>query len=251
MSDDRLSQIETLWSLVLQAHDGPATSADATQVLLDRYGPAVRRYLGGALRDTVAADDLYQDFAIRFLRGDFQSANPEKGRFRSFLKTILFRMVADYHRQRQKQRSVPMDENVVGDADDDDCDRQFTRVWRDEILKRAWSEIASVEKETGKPWYSVMRLRVENPKMGSQQLAERLSEQLGRPISNSNMRVILHRARDQFAVSLINAIADSLASGSLDEIEEELADLELLEYCQQALSDRRAQLSQQEPPAVE
>ncbi len=244
MNDDRLSQIETLWSVVLKAHESPSQGRDATQLLLDRYGAAVRRYLGGALRDPVAADDLYQDFAMRFLRGDFHAANPDKGRFRNFLKTILFRMVADHHRQRQRQRSVQLDEEIQPvdpDDDTDQRDQQFTRVWRDEMLKRAWASMAATEKETGKPWYSVMRLRVENPQLSSDEMAERLSEQLGRPISKTNLRVILHRAREQFAESLIDTIADSLTSGSIDEIEEELADLELLEYCQQALNDRRSQ----------
>ncbi len=209
-------------------------------MLLDRYGAAVRRYLGGALRDSVAADDLYQDFAMRFLRGDFHAANPEKGRFRNFLKTILFRMVADFHRQQQRQRFVPMDDHIPSADEQELRERQFTQVWRDEILKRAWSELAALERESGKPWYSVMRLRVENPELSSGQLAERLSVQIDRPISKANLRVILHRARDQFSEALINAIADSLASGSIDEIEEELADLELLGYCQQALKDRKA-----------
>lgn len=239
MNEDRLSDIETLWSLVLQAKDTPSKSQNATRQLLDRYGVAVRRYLGGALKDQVAADDLYQDFAIRFLRGDFHSANPDRGRFRSFLKTILFRMVADHHRQNQKQRAVPVNEQTYSDDELEQREQQFTQVWRDEMLKRAWESLASLEKETGKPWYSVMRLRVENPKLSSDQLAERLSEQLDRAISKSNLRVILHRARDRFAESLIDTVADSLSSGTLDDIEEELADLELLEYCQQALRDRR------------
>ena len=239
MTDERLSQIDTLWSLVFKANDTPSKSQDATQKLLDRYGVAVRRYLGGALRDSVAADDLYQDFAIRFLRGDFQSANPERGRFRNFLKTVLFRMVADHHRQNQKQRAVTVDEQSLPDDDPKLHEQQFTQVWRDAMLKRAWTSLATLEKESGKPWYSVMRMRVENPKLGSDELAEKLTAQLGRTISKANLRVILHRAREKFAGSLIDSVADSLTSGSIDQIEEELADLELLSYCQPSIKERR------------
>ena len=37
---------------------------------------AAYRYLLGAVHDPDAADDLCQDFAVRFLRGDFRRADP-------------------------------------------------------------------------------------------------------------------------------------------------------------------------------
>src|SRR5262245_41794459 len=91
---ERLSRITTLWSLVYEAHGDAADAAKAAQHrLMDRYGGAAHRYLLGALRDADAADDLFQDFSLRFLRGDFRNADPERGRFRDFVKTALFHLI--------------------------------------------------------------------------------------------------------------------------------------------------------------
>ena len=46
-------------------------------------------------------------------------------------------------------------------------------------------------------------------------------------------------ARELFAELLLDEVAESLASGSLDEAEQELIDLELHEYCRPALEKRR------------
>ena len=58
MNEDRLSRIETLWSVVRQAHDGAASDSRsaAQKQLLEQYGGAVRRYLLAALRNQDAAD---------------------------------------------------------------------------------------------------------------------------------------------------------------------------------------------------
>src|SRR5262245_18556900 len=86
-SAQRLSSISTLWSLVEKAHQETIAAAIAQRALLQRYCGAVYRYLLGALLDEAAAEDLFQDFALRFLRGDFRRADPGKGRFRDYLKT--------------------------------------------------------------------------------------------------------------------------------------------------------------------
>src|SRR5262249_55922037 len=90
----QLNQISTSWSVVGRAHadSGPGAEA-ARRDLLDRYGGAAYRYVRGAVRDPEAADELYQEFALRFLRGDFHRAAPEFGRFRDFVKTALVRLV--------------------------------------------------------------------------------------------------------------------------------------------------------------
>lgn len=49
--DDRLSRIDTMWSVVQRAHaDQTMEVRRAQKQLLDRYGGAIRRYLVGSLR---------------------------------------------------------------------------------------------------------------------------------------------------------------------------------------------------------
>ena len=100
--ETRLSRISTRWSVVFQAHAGPVDTAQAAlRLLMQRYSGAVYRYLLGAVHDPDAAADLAQEFALRFLRGDFRRADPQRGRFRDYLKTALMNLVTDYYRERQ------------------------------------------------------------------------------------------------------------------------------------------------------
>ena len=115
MDDDlHLSHIQTAWSMVRRAHGDHTAVQSAQQALLDRYGGAVRRYALAALRDEDAADEVFQEFALKFVRGDFEGADPERGRFRAFVKTIVYRLIVDYQRRRKKrQREGPMHTNVA------------------------------------------------------------------------------------------------------------------------------------------
>src|SRR5262245_54535457 len=103
-SPERLSQIQTLWTVVCQAcGTGPTKVVNtAQQQMLERYGKVVHRYLLGALRDADAADEISQEFALRFVRGDLRGVDRERGRFRDFLKGVLFHLIGDYYRRRKK-----------------------------------------------------------------------------------------------------------------------------------------------------
>ena len=86
--DQRLSRITTHWTGIIRAHQGTTTTAEKARAeLLQCYAGAVYRYLLGAVRDADAAQDLSQEFVVRFLRGGFRRADPERGRFRDYLKT--------------------------------------------------------------------------------------------------------------------------------------------------------------------
>src|SRR5437868_4985846 len=98
-----LSRVTTRWSLVVQAHWGDRSAmTEAQEALLDRYGGAIARYLLAALRDPAAAGEVAQEFALCVVRGDFRNADPQRGRFRDFVRTVLFHLVVNYQRQRQK-----------------------------------------------------------------------------------------------------------------------------------------------------
>jgi RNA polymerase sigma factor (sigma-70 family) len=251
--EQRLSRIATQWSLVHRAHgEGDDDRHFAQRALLDRYGGAIRRYLVAALRDADAADEVFQDFALRFVQGDFQSARPDRGRFRSFLKTILFRMVTDYHRRRQRRRrhEIPVVEELPAVADaavevsEDEVD--FAVSWREDLLARAWEQLRDAERRHGRPFYTILRCRVEHPDATSQELAERLSERLEKTLTAGNLRVLVHRARDKFAEFLLEEVAASLDSGSLDHLEQELIDLRLHDYCRDMLARLRQRTTFQE-----
>jgi RNA polymerase sigma-70 factor (ECF subfamily) len=240
--DARLSRLATLWTLVGQAHQGKTdTLQTARQRLLDYYGGAVRRYLLASLKDPDAADDLFQEFAVRILRGDLGGADPERGRFRNFVKGVLFHMIANYHkRERGKFRQMDpnLPEPAVQPATTLDSDREFLTSWRDELLARSWAGLAAVEQETGQPFHTVLRFRADHPDLPSPRLAEELSTQLQRPFTAAGVRQTLHRARDKFADLLLDAVAQSLTEPDPEQLQQELLDLGLLDYCRTALQRR-------------
>jgi hypothetical protein len=151
----RLSEISTQWKLVRQAHSGrPAEASQAQLRLLLRYGAAVNRYLLGALRDADAAEELGQEFAYRFIRGDFQGADPARGRFRDYLKAVLVRMVAQYHQaQRNQLPLVPalVPARPAEDSQVVDADVEFLKIWRRVLLNRAWEALARLQQQIGQP----------------------------------------------------------------------------------------------------
>src|SRR5262245_50273843 len=99
----RIDEISTRWTMLFQAHTPGDAAQAARQALVQRYRGAVYRYRLGAVRDEGVAKELAQEFAVRFLHGDFRRADPERGRFRDYLKTALIHLVNDHKKDRRQQ----------------------------------------------------------------------------------------------------------------------------------------------------
>lgn len=240
--NQRLSRISTQWSLLTQAHQGSSDLVSAAQqALMQRYCGAVYRYLLGIVRDADTADELAQEFALRFLEGDFHRVNPEKGRFRDFLKMSLRHLVIDHHRRKQRTpQALPEGGYEPADTSEPaDLDGQFAESWRVELLNRAWEALKRIEHETGQPYHAVLRYRADHPEVRSGEMAEKLGTTLGRDLTANGVRQLLHRAREKFADFLLDDVAQSLEDASRERLEEELVDLNLLEYCRPALDRRK------------
>jgi RNA polymerase sigma-70 factor (ECF subfamily) len=232
--EQRLSGIATQWTAVFQAHgSGDDTVVAARNRLMLRYSGAVYRYLLGAVRDPDTAGDLCQEFAVKFLRGDFRRAAPERGRFRDYVKTALVNLVNDYFRTRQaapkgliENASAPSVDQTAGD---------FEGGWRTELLEQTWKALA----EANPTFFATLRLRVEDPDLPSGEMAERLTQGLGREISAENVRKTIQRAHAKFADLMLDLVAESLDQPAPADLEEELKALDLLRYCRTALDRRR------------
>ena len=242
-----LSRISTIWDVFGRSRE-LASDADKNRwaTLLQRYQGAIYRYLLGAVRDADAADELFQEFALRCLQGAFRGVDPQRGRFRDYLKTTLFHLIVDYQKKRQKS-PLPLNLEVAEPAapqegsTESEC--QFIESWRDDLLARAWAELAKVEKSGGQPYYSVLKFRTENQDADSDQMAESLTKRLcpEKPFTGAGIRKTLQRARANFADHLIDDVVESLGNPSVEELQQELDDLGLLPYCRSALERRKGQ----------
>lgn len=237
--DEHLSRIQTHWSELLT---GSADQAEAQRhALLLRYYRAAFRYLLGVVRDPEAAEELAQDFAVRFLRGDFRRADQSRGRFRDLLKTALRNLARDYWR-RQRRAAVALSGDVAdavpAAADDDSNDAAFDASWREELLARTWEALAHLEQETSKPYFAALRLKVQHPEMRSPELAALLGQALGKDVSADGLRQTLHRARRAFGALLVREVELSLEAPDVNQLEAELIELRLLEFCRAALRSR-------------
>ena len=227
--NQRLSRMSTQWTLLAQAHAGPGDEAvEAQRRLMQRYCGAAYRYLLAAVRDENAAMDLCQEFAVRFLRGDFRRAAADRGRFRDYVKTSLRHLVTDYHRARQ---AGPQDLPPELAAPQATIEDDFLAGWREELLSKAWETLA-----TNHPTFNaVLRAHAERQDASAAELAADLGETTGRPLTAGNVRVMLHRARTRFAEFLVAEVAQSLDQPTPSELADELEVLGFLKLCRPAL----------------
>lgn len=233
-----LSRIDTLWSVVLRAHEGEAESArSARQALIERYGGAAKRYLRACLRDEDSAEEVFQEFALRMVRGDFRAADPQRGRFRSFVKTALHNLVVDFRRRAGRNKTHPLNEAAAAEMEEPGPQEHlFVQSWSQELLDRSWARLRESERVGGAPYYSALRLLVDDPNLSAAGVAWQLTAEQGSEITAGNIRVVIHRARQMFADFLVAEVVQSLESSSREEVQQELGELSLLPYCQIALS---------------
>ena len=253
MEELNLSDISTQWSKVLCAGQGADDAKAARNALLLRYYQVVLRLLRAQLRDEYAADQVCSNFAVRVLEADrfLQGVDPRRGRFRDYLKAVLRHMVADYHRERQRdgkkreELTEGNNEPAVLDSSREEENQRFLSCWRQELVNRALAGLEQAERRTGQPYAVLLRLQGQHPDLRSPQLAERLTAQLKRPFTAAGIRQLTHRGRELLGDLLVAEVARSLQvdAGDLEgaaQVEQELIDLSLLfSYCKQALDRAR------------
>jgi RNA polymerase sigma-70 factor (ECF subfamily) len=247
--DERLSRITTMWTLVIRANQESIRAEDSVRAkLVERYQGAAYRYVLGAVRDPDVADELFQEFALRIVRGAMRQVTPERGRFRDYLKRVLANLITDYRRgvfRRVPAAASEVPEPSCHDESVCESDRLFLQGWRTELLSKAWQQLSQREQVDRQPYYSVLRFRAEHPDASSAVMAMELTKILhpARPYSDDGVRKTLQRARELFADILLDEVAASLESSSIDELECELSELELLDYCRSAVARRRQMAS--------
>ena len=169
-----------------------------------------------------------QEFALRMARGDFHRADPQRGRFRQFLKVALINLVREYRKRRQRA-GVPLDElkwqPAAHDAADSQEDQRWLASWREHLLERTWEALREEESRTGRPYHTILRFRSEHEQASSADIAAHLNAVLSpkEPWTEVAVRKLLQRARGEFADLLVREVKDSMGCHTPEELEAEAA----------------------------
>ncbi len=225
----------TRWTLVLRARGKTPDARAALGELCEGYYQPVLRFLGRDGRDEDSARELTQEFFARILGdGGFDQADPERGRFRSYLLGALKHFLADQrkHEQRLKRGGGVAPESLdaalegereplqVADDSTPAPEAFFDREWAIavmarslEVLRKEFVDGRKVEQfETLKPW-----LMGESAEMSQPNAARQLG------LSEGAVKVVIHRLRKRFRDAVRAEISQTLRDPSL--VDEELRHL--------------------------
>ena len=226
----------TRWTLILRARGETPEARVALSELCEAYYQPVLRFLQHEGRDEDAARELTQEFFARILGdGGFDKADPERGRFRSYLLGALKHFLADQRKREHRLKrggGAPPESIDAADAADDSASLQvadastpapeafFDREWALAVMARALEmlqkEFTSAGKadqfDTLKPW-----LMGEAPSMSQADAARQLG------LSEGAVKVVIHRLRKRFRDAVRSEIAQTLRDPSL--VDEELRHL--------------------------
>jgi RNA polymerase sigma factor (sigma-70 family) len=210
----------TRWTLVVAAGDPQRKDARSALVsLCENYWYPLYAYLRRRGYAPDQAQDLTQEFFMRVLEGRYlDRADPEKGRFRSFILTSLKFFVADEQdRQRAQKRgggAVVSLEFSSGEeryqrepGHYETPDRIFERRWALSMLERVMETLRDEFVQHGRPE------NFERMKVFLLGQSEAPYADLAREMNTSEgaLKVAIHRLRKRYRELFRQEIADTVA----------------------------------------
>jgi RNA polymerase sigma-70 factor (ECF subfamily) len=210
----------TRWTLVVAAGDPQRKDARSALVsLCENYWYPLYAYLRRRGYAPDQAQDLTQEFFMRVLEGRYlDRADPEKGRFRSFILTSLKFFVADEQdRQRAQKRgggAVVSLEFSSGEeryqrepGHYETPDRIFERRWALSMLERVMERLRDEFVQHGRPE------NFERMKVFLLGQSEAPYADLAREMNTSEgaLKVAIHRLRKRYRELFRQEIADTVA----------------------------------------
>lgn len=211
----------THWSVVVSAsHPGSAVAAEALEKLCRSYWYPLYDYVRRRGKTPADAQDLTQEFFARLLAQQWLGrADQTRGRFRTFLLTALERFLAnEWHKERALKRGgdkifVSLDwlaaEYRYGSEPSDPLtpEQIFERRWALTLLEMVLEKLGAEYTAEGKAeLFAVLKssLVSSTPRYPELACSLRLSE--------SGVRVAMHRLRRRFRELLRSEIAETVES---------------------------------------
>ena len=215
-----LEEISTRWPMIL----------DPAQFVL-RYAPAIEGYLLALVRNPDMVDEIRQDFLLRMLQKGFVAPQNIKGRFRNYLQAAVRNAAISHLRRKAPAQTEPEALAQLPDATSEPAiEKEWLDQWRQCVTERVWAALELHERQNpNNHAYTVLRIFVDHQAQeDSEQLAQRVSQRLKKPLRADAFRKQLSRARRLFAKLTVQEVVQTIEDPTPERIEEELIDLGLL-----------------------
>lgn len=221
----------TRWSLLLEGATQPEKQRELWESLATAYWKPVYGYVRSRWAKTQDdALDLTQEFFLWMLEtGLVRHANPERGRFRAFVKTALGNFLTDLDRKRSALKrggarvALPIHNEEDGtvpdlaDTSGQTPEEVLDELWRHELLERAVTALKEELDEGGKSvYFEVFRAYfLDDDKTDYATVASRFA------ISTTDVSNYLSYVKRRYRIQLERAVLETV--GDRGELESEVA----------------------------
>ncbi|MEO8351524.1 MAG: sigma-70 family RNA polymerase sigma factor [Chthoniobacteraceae bacterium] len=229
MSDSAFAP--TRWTRIVEARgETPEARAALSDLCEAYYGPVLAFLKRERVGDAEAARELAQEFFRRLLAGaGVTGADPERGKFRSFLLGAVKHFLADQHdhTRRQKRGAGAIHEPLEPGTDSapglDPADTrtvspdvEFDRQWALTVLDRAFVALEGELTTEGK----AAHLEVLQPWLtGAADHGAQLEAAQTLGLSETAVRVAVHRLRKRYREAVRSELRQTLSPGESVETE--------------------------------
>lgn len=218
----------THWSTVVAAGQDSASGFSALGELCRSYWYPLYAYVRRQGHSPTDAQDLTQAFFARFLANQgFSKAQPDRGRFRSFLLTSLQNfLINEWDRARAQKRGggevpLPWDDAMMEPRYCEElnpslsAERVYERVWGLTVIAQARTRVREEFQALG----NAERFELLEPLMPGEESSltlEEVARRLG--VTDASLRSEVHRLRKRFREALRAEVARTVEQpGEVDE----------------------------------
>lgn len=203
----------TRWSLIMDARADPLSARQALEQICRAYRQPVLAFVRRNGHPPADAEDLTQEFFARLLEGRWDKrADPERGRFRSFLLAALkhflinSRSAANAAKRGGREVRVPLEDaaEALASPDAHSPEQEFERTWALTVIERALARLSEEAARAGKQELFKRLL----PYIGESAAADyrTLAETLG--MRQNTIAVTVHRLRTRLRELVHTELAD-------------------------------------------
>lgn len=226
MSEQRMSFATTCWSDVINAARQDGTSRASLERLCSQYWYPLYAFLRRSGHPPEAAEDYVQGFFADLLeRESLRAADPDRGRFRTFLLTACKNYVANRQRSERAVRRgggrghcslSALDGEARYRAERSDSwtpETLFERKWALAVIQAALERLSQRYADMGrKDYFEALRSTI--APASQPPTYEAIAREVGTTVGA--VKTAVHRLRRQYAAALREEIAATVDSDSSD-----------------------------------